>query len=54
MRDVLSSHDDKECVHCHNDKYVPKLYSFDSNMDLGLLTPALMVIFMESSSYFLI
>ena len=44
MRDVLSSHDDKESVHCHNDKHVPKLYSFDNNMDLGPIPPALMVI----------
>ena len=35
MRDVLSSNDDKECVHCHNDKHFPKLYSFDNNMEPG-------------------
>ena len=39
MTDALSSHDDKECVHCHNDKHVPKLYSFDNNLDLGLINP---------------
>ena len=44
MRDVLSSNGDKECVPCHNDKHIPKLYSFD-NMDLGPIPPALMVIF---------
>ena len=41
MRDVLSSNDDKECVHCHNDKHVPKLYSFDNNMGPGPIPPAL-------------
>ena len=54
MRDVSSSNDDKECVHCHNDKHVPKLYSFDNNMDPGTIPPALMVTFMEFPPYFLI
>ena len=54
MRDVLSSNDDKECVHCHNDKHVPKLYSLDINMDPRPIPPALMVMFMEFSPYFLI
>ena len=55
MRDVLSSHDDKECVHCHNDKHVSKLYSFDNiiNMDPRTILPALMLIFMEFPPYFL-
>ena len=51
MTDVSSSNDDKECVHCHNDKHISKLYSFDNNMDLGPLLHALMVIF---NPYFLI
>ena len=54
MRDVLSSNDDKECVHCHNDKHFPKLCSFDNNMEPGPISPALMVIFMEFLPYFLI
>ena len=47
MRDVLSSNDDKECVHCYNDKHVPKLYYFDNNTDPGPIPPALMVMFMH-------
>ena len=54
MRDVLSSNDDKECVHCHNDKHIPKLYYFDNNMDHGPIPPALVVMFMEFPPYFLI
>ena len=50
MRDVLSSNDDNECVHCHNDKDFTKLYSFD-NMDPGPIPPALIVIFMALFSY---
>ena len=53
-RDVLSFNDDKECVHCHNDTHVPKLYSFDNNMDPGLIPLALLMIFMEFPPYFLI
>ena len=51
MRDVLSSNDDKECVHWHNDKHIPKVYSFDNIMDPGPISPALMVI-MEFSPLF--
>ena len=29
MRNILSSNDDKECVHYHNDKHIQKLYSFE-------------------------
>ena len=54
MRDILSSNDDKECVHYHNNKHSPKLYSFDNNMDPGPIAPAIMVMFMEFSPYFLI
>ena len=46
MRDVLSSNDDKECVHSYNDKHIPKLYYFDNNKDPGPIPPALMVMFM--------
>ena len=53
MRDVISSHDDKEYIHCHNDKHVPKLYSFGNNIYPGPIPPALMVIFMEFPPYFL-
>ena len=35
MRDVLSSNGDKECVRCHNDKHIPKLYFSDNNTDPG-------------------
>ena len=52
MRDVLSSNDDKECVHCHSDRHIPKLYSFDDNMDPGPIPPALMVIFSGISTLF--
>ena len=51
---VLSFNDDKECVHCHIDKHVPKLYSFDNNMDPRPIPPALMVMFYGISPYFLI
>ena len=51
MINVLSSNDDKECVHWHNDKHVPKLYN---NMDPGPITYALLVIFNGISPYFLI
>ena len=47
MRNVLSSNDDKECVHCHYDKHIPKLFSFDNNMDPGPIPPAIMLIFNE-------
>ena len=52
MRDVLSSHDDKECVHCHNDKHIPMLYYFNNNMGPGPIPPALMVMIMEFSPLF--
>ena len=54
MRDILSFNDDKECVHCHNDKHIPKLYSFDNNIDLRPIPPALMVILLEFPPFFLI
>ena len=48
---TITRHNDKECVHCHNDKYVHKVYSFDNNMDPGPISPALMVMFMEFYPY---
>ena len=54
MRNVLSSNDDKECVHWHNDKQIPKLYSFGNYMDPGPIPPALIVIFIGIFPLFLI
>ena len=54
MRDVLSSNDDKECIHCHNDSTSQNCILLIKNMDPGPITPALMVIFMEFYPYFLI
>ena len=41
MKYVSSSNADKACVHCHNDKHIPKPYSSD-NKDPGPIFPALM------------
>ena len=54
MRDVLSSNDDKECVHCHNDTYDPSCIPLIIIWDLGPIIPALIVMFMEFPPYFLI
>ena len=43
MINVLLFNDVKDCVHSHNEKHIPKLYSFD-NMDIGPISLSLIVI----------
>ena len=49
MNNVLASIDDKECVHYHNDKHIPKLQCIllRINMDPGPIPPKQMVYFDE-------
>ena len=51
VRAISPSNDSMECVHCKQDRHIPKMYSSENSMDPAPVPPELCIIFYLGSTF---
>ena len=51
VRAISPSNDSMECVHCKQNRHIPKIYSSENNMDPAPVPPELCIIFYLGSTF---